>query len=450
MPRDPEALFKEAKALEASGLDDRAQDVYFAVLEIEPRHFGALNNLGNLFARRGLAAAALASYREAIKWHPGNCAGHVNLGAALLDAGEIDAACDAFTEALRLDTTCAEAHQGLSAVLAHRGDVQGAARHRRLGFADRAVVREPYRGEGTPLAGVLLLLSTQGGNVDLRHVLDDRRFAVSKLFVDVFDRALPLPAHNVVVNAIGDADLCGDELSAAEEIAARTQARVLNAPAVVRLTGRAQNAERLAGISGLVAPRTRLFERDALSAADLHLPILLRTPGRHTGEHLVRVSDASELPAALGGLPGSHILAIEFLDARGPDENVRKYRVMFVGGQLYPLHLAISKDWMVHYFASDNLVEPAHRDEEARFLADMPETLGSKALGALESVRDALQLDYGGIDFGLDRDGNVLLFEANATMTIPHEPTETIWSYRRAAIHRVLDAVESLIALSVT
>ena len=137
MPKDADTLFKEAKAVEASGRDEAAQDAYFAVLELDAQHFGALNNLGNLFARRGLSAAALASYREAIRWHPNNPAGHVNLGAALLDSGDVNAAHDAFSAALQCDANCAEAHQGLSAVYAQRGEEAEAARHRRLGFADR-------------------------------------------------------------------------------------------------------------------------------------------------------------------------------------------------------------------------------------------------------------------------------------------------------------------------
>jgi len=36
-------------------------------------------------------------------------------------------------------------------------------------------------------------------------------------------------------------------------------------------------------------------------------------------------------------------LVIEYLDARGTDGNAQKYRVMMIGGRIYPLHLAISR-----------------------------------------------------------------------------------------------------------
>jgi hypothetical protein len=75
------------------------------------------------------------------------------------------------------------------------------------------------------------------------------------------------------------------------------------------------------------------------------------------------------------------VLAIEYLDARGADGCARKYRVMMVGGELYPLHLAISQDWKIHYFSADMAERAEHRAEEAIFLADMPAALGGKGNG---------------------------------------------------------------------
>jgi hypothetical protein len=49
------------------------------------------------------------------------------------------------------------------------------------------------------------------------------------------------------------------------------------------------------------------------------------------------------------------------------------------------------------------------------------------------------------MDFALDGDGRVLLFEANATMVInPPEP-DPMWDYRRPAIDRALAAARALL-----
>jgi glutathione synthase/RimK-type ligase-like ATP-grasp enzyme len=194
-------------------------------------------------------------------------------------------------------------------------------------------------------------------------------------------------------------------------------------------------------------PRKTLQGADAAAAlarAGLVFPLLLRSPGFHTGRNFVLVERAGDLAAAVAELPGDDVLAIEYLDARGSDGNARKYRVMFIEGVAYPLHLAISRLWKVHYFTSDMAERADHRAEEAAFLADMTATLGERAVAALARIGDALGLDYGGIDFGISRSGEVLLFEANATMVVIPPGDEERWAHRRAAVTRILDAVMAM------
>jgi hypothetical protein len=119
--------------------------------------------------------------------------------------------------------------------------------------------------------------------------------------------------------------------------------------------------------------------------------------------------------------------------------------VMMIDGAIYPLHLAISRNWKVHYFTADMAEEPGHRSEEARFLKDMPSVLGAMAMAALERIRDTLGLDYAGVDFAIRPDGELLLFEANATMVIAPPNQEERWAYRRDAIGKILDAVAAMI-----
>jgi hypothetical protein len=89
--------------------------------------------------------------------------------------------------------------------------------------------------------------------------------------------------------------------------------------------------------------------------------------------------------------------------------------------------------------------KPDHRAEEARFLGDMASALGDKAMQALQRIRDTLGLDYAGIDFGLGRDGDLLLFETNATMVITPPDGDPRWDYRRQAVSAVLEAVAAMI-----
>ncbi len=137
---------------------------------------------------------------------------------------------------------------------------------------------------------------------------------------------------------------------------------------------------------------------------------------------------------------------MQYLDARGADGLARKYRVMMIDGKLYPLHLAISDDWKVHYFTAAMSGNAQHQAEEKKFLEDMPSVIGARGMAALERIRDTLGLDYGGVDFGLDAEGNILLFEANATMVINLPSQEEQWAYRRAAIEKAQQAVRGMLA----
>jgi hypothetical protein len=115
--------------------------------------------------------------------------------------------------------------------------------------------------------------------------------------------------------------------------------------------------------------------------------------------------------------------------------------VMMVDGQLYPLHVAISRDWKIHYYTADMADHAHHRAEDAAFLENMPAVLGPHAMTALKQIQSTLKLDYGGIDFGLNERGEVLLFEANATMAVVVPGKDECWDYRRPATEQIYIAV---------
>jgi glutathione synthase/RimK-type ligase-like ATP-grasp enzyme len=444
-----EASFAGACALHARGDDEQAKRAYLEVLALDSTHLGALTNLGTLLFNTGYRQAARTAYRRAVEHHPQSAMARVNFGNALYENDQLYLAREQYETAIHLDASYAPAHQGLAYVLDKLGDGPQAERHRDLGYRGNAIVSIPYRGTHRPIP-VLLLVSALGGNVNTDVFLDDRTFSITKLFAEYYDPAAPVPFHSFVFNAIGDAELCPRGLRSACEIVARTNAPVVNDPTAVLATSRAENAERFAGIPGVVAPKTAVFERTALLTDDAPamltgygfvFPLLLRTPGFHTGYHFVRAEREEDLAAAIEQLPGERLTAIEFLDARGRDGYARKYRVLIVDGQLYPVHLAISSKWKVHYYTADTQTHDHHRAEEAAFLDDMQTALGANAIAALEAIACALALDYAGIDFALDADRNVLLFEANATMLVPGVQP----GYRKAAQERVQNAVAAML-----
>ncbi len=443
------SAFDEACLFERTGRVPEAEARYRHLLTLDPAHVEALNNLGNLLLASGRDLEAQGFYQRAVAVCPKHLASRANLGNTLMKRGQAAAAAEQFLAALELDPRYRPSHAGLSFALAALGDPEAAARHRREAFAGRAIVSAAYRGDKPPIT-VLELVSTLGGNLRTDPYLSDRVFHRILVATEFFEPGTPLPPHQLVVNAVGDADLAAEALEGAARVVASTSAPVINPPAAVQATSRCQIAERLALVPGVRTARTVLLPREALespTANDLlashqiPFPLLLRRPGTHGGEQLLRVRSAQALPRLLEELPGDRLLAVEFLEHRSPDGKYRKYRVMIVDGKLFPLHLAISSDWKIHYFSADMAENPAHRQEDANFLADMPAVLGPAAIAALEKIAQTLALDYAGIDFALGPFGEVIVFEANATMTVVVPGPEPIWNYRRPAVETIFRAV---------
>jgi hypothetical protein len=123
----------------------------------------------------------------------------------------------------------------------------------------------------------------------------------------------------------------------------------------------------------------------------------------------------------------------------------RKYRAMAIGKTWFPIHLAVSADWKVHYFSAEMGVRGDHREEERRFLDDMFGVLGPRGLAALQAIADVVGLDYFGLDFAIAPDGALRVFEANAAMAMLDPSPDPIFDYRRAPLVRARAAARQML-----
>lgn len=452
-PRSVELLFQRGNLQELMGSGPEAIDTYSELLRHNPNHRAALNKLGMLLCAAGRHAEARKVFARAVAGHPSDAISQVNYANSLRNEGESEEARKHFELALRVDPGNWKAHVGISAVLATLGQAGQASWHRRAAFQGRFIVPLPYRGKETPIT-VLELIAIGAGNTRFRNFLSDSVFKRYLVAAEFYDPAAPLPPHQLVVNSIGDADVTVEALHGAQALLAHSAAPVINRPESVLATGRCEIARRLAHLPGVITANTVTLPRESFAAPDagamlanhgFTFPLLLRTPGFHQGEHFLRVETSEGLPAALATLPGPELTAIQYLDASGRDGKIRKYRAMMIDGQLYPLHAAIASHWKIHYFSAEMADFPEHRAEDAAFLANMEGVLGPRALAALTAIQSALGLDYGGIDFGLNQEGDVLLFEANATMAVIPPGADERWDYRRPAVDRICRAVHQML-----
>jgi tetratricopeptide (TPR) repeat protein len=443
MRETPEALdtrFYYASFLRDHGRFGEALAMFENVLTVAPEHVETLVAYGVLLARRGRRLEARAVFERAVAADGEHNAALANL-ANLVALDEPERAAALYHAILARDGSFVPAHRGLCSLNAALGNIGATAVHRAAGYAAGPFGRRPYTGATLPIS-VVALVSTDGGNIPLDALLDERVFLVHEIYVEAY-RGEALPPHELMVNAIADADRGSEALLCAAEIAQHAKSNVVNAPYVVAVTGRIANAERLALLDDIVVPAARIFARDAQPAPAF--PLIVRAPGLHMGRGMVRADDRQALTAALRALPPrDDLIAIDYLETRSPDGAWRKYRVMAIDGVLYPLHLAIAHRWDVHYFSSEMFDRADYRAEEERFLADPRSTLGARAWDALGRVRDELDLDYAGIDFALDADGRIVVFEANAAMTPLRPDDDPRFAYRRAAADAVGAALERM------
>ena len=211
-------------------------------------------------------------------------------------------------------------------------------------------------------------------------------------------------------------------------------------------TRRDRLPELLQGLDGVLVPCVvRLSLRGADALADqidslgLAYPLILRPGASHGGSGVLLAHRRADVVASALG-EQEVVYATQFHDYASADGLFRKYRMVFVDRQPFPYHLAISDQWMVHYFSADMLAQPWKLEEEKRFLDDPVQVLGTKALEAVTQIGQRLDLDYAGVDFSLLPDGRVLVFEANPTMLVHPELEQGPLAHKNPAVWRIIDA----------
>lgn len=264
------------------------------------------------------------------------------------------------------------------------------------------------------------------GNSDVYKLLPDgfpfEQINLSKQFMR--QRARPdLSRYSEVLNLVTDPDQHGQTLETLRKLLRGYRGRVINRPEAVLRSTRDLVAKRLAGIAGLRVPTSlRLRAKNAaiaLQAAErsgICFPAILRQAGTHGGNIVGRVDSLDELRAGLGK-QGDYLLT-EFVDFRGADGLYRKYRFFFFGERTIFRHMIVSDQWDIHARERTRFMaeRPEHLAEEARLFERPEGALPTAVHQVLHAVSEAMQLDLFGMDCGIAANGEVVLFEANATM----------------------------------
>jgi hypothetical protein len=353
---------------------------------------------------------------------------------------------------LTLDPHVAVACQNLAAILASVGQVSEAAAYRKRAYGIQRVFVE---ATGAPQRRVLVLCAARtSGNVPIDALLPATTCCRIKYAIDYADdeEDHQLPAYDLVFNAIGDADIAAPLSTRLARFVSRCARPLLNPPAAVARTQRHRTASLLDGLPDVqvapcvqsdAAPASRAALNALLVEGDIDFPVLARPAATHGGEGLTLCESLSALEPWLSAQAGVSYLTA-FRDTRSADGFYRKYRIIFVDREPFPYHLAISPHWMVHYYSADMEQHAWKLEEERRFLDNPHAALGERVLSAIAAIGKRLDLDYGGIDFTVLPGGQILVFEANATMLAHFERETGVLAHKNPYVQHIADAFERM------
>lgn len=230
----------------------------------------------------------------------------------------------------------------------------------------------------------------------------------------------------------------------------------LNHPKGAAEATRQRNAERLAGIPGLVVPRVVRFRNEPTQRQELvrslaqnfGFPLIIRNTYMQGGKEAEKITSPEALAEHLAASSQNELYAIEFIDNPVSGGFYRKIRAAVMGADVIIAHVHFAERWNVHRerdtAKAADLALPAAEDALAQDILFKPdETLGSSGIAALHEIVRRVPLDFYGIDFDLLPDGRLVFFEANASMNISmtgrkSKGVEVIRERMRESLHRLI------------
>ena len=434
------------------GQPQTAIELYLKALSLNPRHWAARANMVHALMAAQQYLVAKAVLIELRGERPRDPTIHHLLGKTLFEMGEIEPAIASFQQAVALNPQDAESLNWIGALRQTAGDDAAA----QVAYAEAAriepLIRRPALRQPAEFR-VLALYAPFGGNTPTEYLFQDAFFDTDTLSLfPQREYAAAALGRNIqlVINLVSDADQTADLLPLAADLVERLGLPTVNHPRKVQQTTRDEVARLLAGIPGCRVPqalRLKAGTDHSEGALKAVLPFtsscLARPVGTHGGDDFEKIEDLAALSAFLSQRTDHDHYLIEYIDYLSADNYFRKYRFIFVEDQVLPYHLCIGRDWKLHHINTDMAHHGWMQQEEAAFLNDSSAAFGPAQVQALHDIRSRIGLDYFGIDCGVDRDGNVVVFEVNASMLV-HARNEG-FLYKTPAVERIKRAYDAML-----
>jgi hypothetical protein len=209
---------------------------------------------------------------------------------------------------------------------------------------------------------------------------------------------------------------------------------------VVNSVGQLLNATKVEGARRIKAAGLQVPRMDRITSSRRYVedfygfdpPFIIREEWGH-GKPMTKVETRREALAVDLTRFRRPVIA-EFIDVADPQDGIcRKYRYVAAGETGISLSLHATDGWLTR--GTNALQTPRILDEEVSFVSQMDTNHE-----VLQQARRSLELDYVAFDYGYDRHGRVIVWEANPFPYL-HLPQSAHRAARRSAYVRVFQAL---------
>ena len=164
---------------------------------------------------------------------------------------------------------------------------------------------------------------------------------------------------------------------------------------------------------------------------DETFPIIIRPVGSHAGRGLQQLNCLQELIPYIQTQPDDEFFLSRFIDYASADGAFRKYRIVFIDGQPFPVHMAIADEWRVWYMNAGMEEDALKRGEEQAFMARFQRSFAKRHERVFTHLCKRVDLEYFGIDCAEDRDGNLVIFEVDNALIVHDMDPVDIYPYKK-------------------
>lgn len=263
------------------------------------------------------------------------------------------------------------------------------------------------------------------GISNVSNYLKNDHFTIVKKLLDIRQKQeLSVPRVDAVFNEIADADSSSLTLQKLENLrkSAFPNTPFFNKPVNIMKTTRDNIYTLLQGIEKLHVPKTLRFRPG--SSKEIHAiikkegfgyPVIFRQAGDHGGKSTIKVDDQDE-QFSFFALDGREYYLTQFVDFKDENGFYQKIRLVVVNKDVYIRGVLTSENWMVHH--RSRLANGKSEKLEEQILDKFEIKIKPKIEKQVSAISERLGLDFFGMDCNIDKDMNILLFEANASMTV--------------------------------